>query len=47
MRYYTTVKKQKEELKRASSYFGERERLIIQFANEGRILTKLRIKGRF
>lgn len=47
MKFYITVKRQKEEIKRASFYLSERERLIIQFANEKRVLTKLKQAGRF
>ena len=46
MKYYT-VKEQQEALKQAEFYLSERSRFIRQFANEKRIIQKLKNDGRF
>jgi len=37
---YFSIKMQEEAIKQASFYNSERERLIIQFANEKRVIQK-------
>jgi hypothetical protein len=46
MKYYS-IKMQNEAIKQAEFYLSERSRFIRQFANEKRVIQKLKNDGRF